>query len=146
DWGTRLMATFTNVPPNVTIYVSVRNDAPPPILNVPSILARLTATDANGAGPFSGLPGNGTFAALTPSGGTATAVWDVLRTPRLHRLRRRTQPCRPVALGKLQPDPHRIHGLLHWRPSAHIFPTRRLGPPIRLRLRRHATAQSRNLQ
>jgi hypothetical protein len=77
DWGTRLMATFTNVPPNVTIYVSLRNDG---ATTFNGVAARLVNTDANGAGPFAAVAGDGTIARLVPVNGTAIAVWEVVST------------------------------------------------------------------
>ena len=68
------MATFTNVPPNVTIYVSLRNDGATAFNGV---AARLVNTDANGAGPFAAVAGDGTIARLVPVNGTAIAVWEV---------------------------------------------------------------------
>lgn len=76
DWGTRLMATFNNIPAGVTVYVALQNDAP---AFINGQMARLITTDAAGAGAFSAIAGNGTFAPLTPSGGSANAVWEVLR-------------------------------------------------------------------
>jgi hypothetical protein len=75
NWGTRLMATFTNLPANVTVYVTLRNEAGA-VINAP--MARLTATAADGSGAFSALPGNNSMAPLTTSQGTATAVWEIL--------------------------------------------------------------------
>nr|MCU0247897.1 Ig domain-containing protein [Bryobacter sp.] len=81
DHGTRLVARFTNIPAGVTIYVSTVPVLPGTTANIG---ARLLAVDANGAGPYQlqatttvaagGLP----VAALPLSGGTATAVWEVL--------------------------------------------------------------------
>jgi hypothetical protein len=76
NWGTRLMATFNNIPAGVTVYVTLQNDAP---AFINAQVARLIATDAAGAGAFTPITGNGTLAALTPAGGTASAVWEVLR-------------------------------------------------------------------
>lgn len=80
DWGTRLMATFRNIPAGVTVYVSLRNDPSnaPAVSFIGGPMARLTATDANGAGSFSAVAGDGTIAQLTAVNGTATAVWEVL--------------------------------------------------------------------
>lgn len=75
NWGTRLMATFENVPPNVTIFVSLRNDGAA-VFNAPA--ARLIATDGDGAGVFTPIAGDGAKAQLVPVSGTARAVWEVI--------------------------------------------------------------------
>lgn len=75
NWGTRLMARFSNIPANVTIYVALRNEGAA-VINAPA--ARLISTETNGAGAFSAIAGNGTYAQLTTVNGSAMAVWEVL--------------------------------------------------------------------
>ena len=53
DQGTRLLVNFQNVPSGVSLFTPVA-----PLVTGPDIL-RLTNTDANGAGPFSPVVGNG---------------------------------------------------------------------------------------
>jgi hypothetical protein len=83
--GTRLLATFSNVPAGVTLYVTT---APLPGTGSPSA-ALVSTTDASGGGGFVAAPAtntialNGTSAGIAPvslSGGTGTAVWEVLDT------------------------------------------------------------------
>ena len=69
EWGTRLTATFSNLPPNVTIYVSLRSDNTA-IFNASA--ARLISTDANGAGVFTPVAEAGP---LPPSRPAAAARW-----------------------------------------------------------------------
>jgi hypothetical protein len=75
DWGTRLTATITEIPPNVTVFVSLRNDGAA-LVNAP--VARLVTTDVDGAGSFAPTAGDGTMWQLTTTAGQAKAVWEVL--------------------------------------------------------------------
>jgi Bacterial Ig-like domain (group 3)/FG-GAP-like repeat/Domain of unknown function DUF11/FG-GAP repeat len=83
--GTRLLATFTNVPAGVTLYVTT---APLPGTNSPSA-ALVSATDSSGDGSFvatsatNSISINGTAVGLAPvalSGGSGIATWEVLNT------------------------------------------------------------------
>ena len=70
--GTRLMASFTNIPNGVTLAVSVL-----PVSG--GAVARLIATNPDGSGAFSAVTaGSDGTAPLPVSGGSATAVWEVL--------------------------------------------------------------------
>ncbi len=84
DYGTRLKATFTNVPAGVRLFVGLTN------YNVSSTLsARLIGADAGVFFPVAstttdnfttagGIAVGTAVAELTPVNGTATAVWEVL--------------------------------------------------------------------
>ncbi|MCC7234695.1 MAG: IPT/TIG domain-containing protein [Bryobacterales bacterium] len=73
--GTRIRATFTQVPGGVTLYVGTANE------NTASEWARLIAVSADGSGTFEPVPAEtGSMAPLAVTNGTATAVWEVLRT------------------------------------------------------------------
>jgi len=75
DAGTRVRAVFTQVPSGVTLYVGVTND------NSNTEWARLISTGADGSGGFQAVAAEtGMLAPLTVTNGTATAVWEVLRT------------------------------------------------------------------
>jgi len=107
DWGTRLKATFNNVPTGVRLFVSLNNVANG-ALNVGTVPSPIGGTDTTdsyaeaitsetaaenaGAGAF---PAASTFSTSTTapggsggilvtelavSGGTATAVWEVVNT------------------------------------------------------------------
>jgi hypothetical protein len=106
DFGTRLKATFNNIPANTRLFVSTTNvfnsAAPVPApgsvggnsANSTTTFAQLvnseTVSDGNAgtAGFFPGVagtdfgPNNGNvpIAEITISGGTATAVWEVVNT------------------------------------------------------------------
>ena len=80
--GTRLMARFNNVPPGVTLYVTT--DALP---GTGASSAKLTSTDASGAGAYSPVAATTTVASgnsqvgiapVTLSGGSGTAAWEIL--------------------------------------------------------------------
>jgi hypothetical protein len=98
DFGTRLKAVFSNIPAGVRIFVSTTNlvnntsnastVAPTPAQNTSSyaVLVSGEATpDGNGTVPAV-VPsttvnsGNTTVAELTVTGGSATAVWEVINT------------------------------------------------------------------
>lgn len=73
--GTRLMATFTNLPAGVSLSVATQPSAG----SSSSIQARLVTTAADGSGAYSAVtPGQDGTAPLVVSGGTAVAVWEVL--------------------------------------------------------------------
>ncbi len=72
DAGTRLMATFNNIPAGVTVSVEIYERGVYPSR------ARLVATDSTGAGPF--VAASADRGSLTPVNGTATAVWEVLKS------------------------------------------------------------------
>jgi len=105
DWGTRLKATFNNVPTNVRLFVSINNvvnaginvsPVPSPIGGTDTVdsyaeaVLGETAAENAGAGAF---PVAGTFSSTAPggsgpinvtelavSGGSATAIWEVVNT------------------------------------------------------------------
>lgn len=75
--GTRLMATFTNIPPGVNIYVTTTQVQQG--TSTTPIAARLIQTDATGTGAFSAAPaGAGSYSQRPVVGGTAVAVWEIL--------------------------------------------------------------------
>lgn len=75
DTGTRVRAVFTQVPNGVTLYVGTTND------NSNTEWARLISAGADGSGGFQTVPAEtGMLAPLTVTNGTATAVWEILRT------------------------------------------------------------------
>lgn len=77
--GSRLMARFTGVPSGVSLYVTVL--PVPEGTSAPSIVARLTAADTNGAGQFSPVaPAVGGYAQIPVVNGVASAVWEVLES------------------------------------------------------------------
>jgi len=99
DYGTRLKAVFNNVQPGVRIFVSVTNlianttnaTTVPPAGNSTSSFAVLVSgeavPDGNGTVPallpstaVNGTPGATGIFELTPVGGSATAVWEVINT------------------------------------------------------------------
>jgi hypothetical protein len=91
DFGTRLKATFVNVPSNVNVYVTVNNTgvtAPSPIGGTSvtpyaQLVTGETATSLAFAGTFPGVSGTfngGTIVQIPISNGTGTAVWEVLNT------------------------------------------------------------------
>jgi hypothetical protein len=96
DYGTRLKAVFNNVPAGVSLYVTVTNvssltaanTAAPPGNSATSFALLVngeTTPDGNGSvpilGPTTSVNGNTTAIALVPtSGGTGTAVWEVINT------------------------------------------------------------------
>ena len=96
DYGTRLKATFSNIPAGVNLYVSITNlnnltsaTTPAPAGNSSTSYAVLvngeTTPDGNGTvpalAPTTAVNANATAIALVPqSNGTATAVWEVINT------------------------------------------------------------------
>jgi len=96
DYGTRLKATFSNIPAGVNLYVSITNlnnltsaTTPAPAGNASTSYAVLvngeTTPDGNGTvpalAPTTAVNANATAIALVPqSNGTATAVWEVINT------------------------------------------------------------------
>lgn len=69
--GTRVFVRLAGVPAGLSVFVPA---------TIPG-LAVLTATDANGAGPYAPIPGNAAgLAAIPVSGGAAMAVYEVLYT------------------------------------------------------------------
>jgi len=107
DWGTRLKATFNNVPAGVRLFVSLNNvaNAALGVATVPSpvggtdttdpyaeAVTSETAAENAGAGAFPvaatfststtapGGSGGIVVTELAVSGGTATAVWEVVNT------------------------------------------------------------------
>ncbi|MEP7366679.1 MAG: Ig domain-containing protein, partial [Acidobacteriota bacterium] len=77
--GTRLMARFTGIPSGVSVYVTT-NPVPEGTISS-NIVARLTNTDANGAGQYSPVTASiGAFAQVPVVNGVATAVWEVLES------------------------------------------------------------------
>jgi hypothetical protein len=106
DWGTRLKATFNNVPTGVRLFVSINNVlngnaglAPAPTVvggndtntSFAEAVTSETAAENSGAGSFPASPAfsssakasNGAaipITELTVTGGTATAVWEVVNT------------------------------------------------------------------
>ncbi|HXB68611.1 MAG TPA: IPT/TIG domain-containing protein [Candidatus Acidoferrales bacterium] len=77
DSGTRYMAVINNIPDGFNVFVDVNNSTGRTGTG-PS--ARLINTDATGAGPFAPAAGSDNKVQLAVSGGTAIAVWEVLRT------------------------------------------------------------------
>jgi uncharacterized repeat protein (TIGR01451 family) len=86
--ATRLMARITNIPPGVALYATVNLMSYMSGLGLTPI-AQLVSTDVLGAGSYAPVSAttmasaNGTMvgiAPLTVSGGTATAVWEVMQT------------------------------------------------------------------
>jgi len=72
DFGTRLRATFANVPAGVTIWVSVNNVTSPNVPATANTVAHLISADGTAiTGNSAGL------ASLTNVGGTATAIWEI---------------------------------------------------------------------
>ncbi|HTS31374.1 MAG TPA: Ig-like domain-containing protein [Bryobacteraceae bacterium] len=99
DYGTRLKATFNNIPTGVRIFVSVTNlasntssaNTSAPSGNSTSAFAELvqseSAVDANGLPPVTisttsvnGTPPTTNLAELLVVNGSATAVWEVINT------------------------------------------------------------------
>jgi hypothetical protein len=97
DYGTRLKAVFNNVPAGVKIFVSTTNlasntssgNTAPPALGSTTSFAQLVngeaSPDANGFPPLlspttSVNSGNTGLAEVTLSGGSGTAVWEVVNT------------------------------------------------------------------
>jgi len=99
DYGTRLKAVFNNIPAGVRIFVSATNllvntanaTIAPPAGNSTSSFAQLitseVAPDGNGTVPtvvptasVNGNPGTTALYELPQSGGSATAVWEVVNT------------------------------------------------------------------
>jgi hypothetical protein len=102
DFGTRLKATFNNVPSGVQIWVSVQNTGanaaaiatPGGSAGNANIIAGYTGlallvsgeSTSDGTGTVGVLPAvsatdnSGTLAAVSVSGGTGTAVWEVVNT------------------------------------------------------------------
>jgi len=92
DYGTRLKATFTNIPSGVTLFVSTRdvsNNYLTPTAPMQAVLVVSEgAIDANGLPPaatqtstFSGQSGQLVPIAPVPiSNGTGTAVWEIVST------------------------------------------------------------------
>ncbi len=75
DSGTRIRATFTQIPSGVTLYVGTTNE------NTATEWARLIAVGSDGSGAFEPVPAEtGQMAPLAVTNGTAVAVWEVLRT------------------------------------------------------------------
>jgi len=75
DAGSRVRATFTQVPSGITLYVGLNND------NTATEWARLVSTNADGSGPFKTVPADsGQLAVVPVTSGTGTAIWEVLRT------------------------------------------------------------------
>ena len=73
DTGTRLLATISNIPAGVSVFVDLYATSPA------NGVARLVTTDFAGAGPFNAAAGANNRAQLTVTNGAATAVWEVLR-------------------------------------------------------------------
>jgi hypothetical protein len=100
DYGTRLKSVFNNIPAGVRIFVSVTNlvtntsnastAQPTPPSNTSSfavLVAGEAVPDGNGSVPLvapstsvNGSPGTTGLAELTVTGGSATAVWEVMNT------------------------------------------------------------------
>jgi len=92
DYGTRLKATFTNIPSGVTLFVSTRdvqnNFLTPAGASQAVLVVSEGAIDAGGVVPastqtsgFSGQSGNTVPIAPVPiSNGTGTAVWEIINT------------------------------------------------------------------
>jgi uncharacterized repeat protein (TIGR01451 family) len=76
DSATRLMVKLTGVPNGVNVYAQVFPNG--------NTNAQLVATDSNGAGPASFIPGvamfGGTYSQVPISAGSGVAVWEVTST------------------------------------------------------------------
>jgi hypothetical protein len=92
DFGTRLKAVFTNIPPDVTLYVSTANSAgyaiPGGTNTAPYavLVSTAQANEANNDGavitPFTpiatGSDGAGVYPLAADSSGSAAAIWEVV--------------------------------------------------------------------
>ncbi len=79
DSGTRLMLQLEGIPNGVNVYASVSQTSVLPAGDIAT--AQLTATDSNGAGPFTPIGGSsmfgGTYAQIPVSNNGAMAVWEI---------------------------------------------------------------------
>ena len=89
DYGTRLKAVITNIPPGVSVYVALYNALPPDVpggdsyVSFAALVTDETASDGSGVVPT--IPGTATYgllpvAKLPVVNGSAMAVWEVLNT------------------------------------------------------------------
>lgn len=77
DSGTRLFATFRNIPAGVSLFVTVTPVAPG--TSTTGITARLISTDTTGAGVYSPVPATvGPYAQVPIGSGSGVVVWEVL--------------------------------------------------------------------
>jgi hypothetical protein len=78
--GTRIMVSFSGIPNGTQIFVPTQRNIFAPLVStsVPTGLAVLTSTDANGAGAFSAASGNSAgLAPVSIFNGTGIAVYEV---------------------------------------------------------------------